>query len=179
MTSSTWSTPDFRSKRCISPVSGVESLTEQPISKASAQQRARRAGRTRPGKCFRLHTEESFVNELEGQSYPEILRSNLANTVLELLQLGIKDLVHFDYIISFTVVNFRESQIDSRVFVHKDAPAPETLMRVLELLNYLAAIEDELNITTLGSLMASYPTDPQVSLSNEFRLQDKMLTVLA
>ena len=58
----------------------------------------------------------------------------------------------------------------------KDAPAPETLMRVLELLNYLAAIEDEVNITALGSLMASFPTDPQVSLSNEFRVQDKMLT---
>ena len=50
---------------------------------------------------------------------------------------------------------------------------------MLELLNYLAAIEDDVNITALGSLMASFPTDPQVSLSNEFRVQDKMLTVLA
>ena len=47
----------------------------------------------------------------------------------------------------------------------QDAPAPETLMRALELLNYLAAIDDEGNITPLGSLMASFPTDPQVSLS--------------
>lgn len=46
------------------------------------------------------------MKELEEQSYPEILRSNLADTVLELLQLGIKDLVHFDYIVSY-IVNFR------------------------------------------------------------------------
>ena len=47
----------------------------------------------------------------------------------------------------------------------QDAPAPETLMRALELLNYLAAINDEGTTTALGSLMASFPTDPQVSLS--------------
>ena len=102
-----------------------------PISKASAQQRAGRAGRTRPGKCFRLYTEVDFVKQaspldlllafcpkhcalqLEEQTYPEILRSNLANVVLELKKLGIDDLVHFDYL---------------------DPPAPETVMRALELL---------------------------------------------
>jgi hypothetical protein len=50
------------------------------------------------------------------------LRSNLANVVLELKKLGIDDLVHFDYL---------------------DPPAPETVMRALELLNYLAAFDDE------------------------------------
>ena len=98
--------PGFSKQKAYIPCIRVESLTEQPIFKASAQQRTRRAGRTRPGKCFRLYTEESFVGELEEQSYPEILRCNLANTVLELLQLGIKDLVHFDYIVSYSV-NFR------------------------------------------------------------------------
>jgi pre-mRNA-splicing factor ATP-dependent RNA helicase DHX15/PRP43 len=89
-------------------------LLVSPISKASAQQRAGRAGRTRPGnthfvnsythrflpylgKCFRLYTEKDYIKELEEQTYPEILRSNLANTVLELVKLGITDLVHFDY----------------------------------------------------------------------------------
>ncbi|CAI4218148.1 unnamed protein product [Parascedosporium putredinis] len=67
-----------------------------PISKASAQQRAGRAGRTKPGKCFRLYTENAFKKELIEQTYPEILRSNLANTVLELKKLGVEDLVHFD-----------------------------------------------------------------------------------
>ena len=60
--------------------------------------------------------------ELEEQTHSEILRRNLANTVLELFRLGIKDLVHFDYM---------------------DASAPETLMCALALLNYLAALDDE------------------------------------
>lgn len=49
------------------------------------------------GKCFRLYTEKDFIKELEEQTHPEILRSNLANTVLELVKLGVTDLVHFDY----------------------------------------------------------------------------------
>lgn len=65
----------------------------------------------------------------------------MANTVLELMKLGVKDLVHFDYM---------------------DAPAPETIMRALELLNYLAALNDEGEMTELGRMMAEFPLDPQV-----------------
>lgn len=86
----------------------VESLLVSPISRASAKQRAGRAGRTRPGKCFRLYTEAAFSKELQEQSYPEILRSNLSTVVLTLKSLGIDDLVHINWL---------------------DAPAPETLMR--------------------------------------------------
>jgi pre-mRNA-splicing factor ATP-dependent RNA helicase DHX15/PRP43 len=68
-----------------------------PISKASAQQRSGRAGRTQPGKCFRLYTEKSYKTELQENTYPEILRSNLASVVLQLKKLGIDDLVHFDF----------------------------------------------------------------------------------
>jgi pre-mRNA-splicing factor ATP-dependent RNA helicase DHX15/PRP43 len=82
--------PGFSKQKVYNPRIGVESLLISPISKASAQQRAGRAGRTRPGKCFRLYTEKDFIKELEEQTYPEILRSNLANTVLELVNLGIK-----------------------------------------------------------------------------------------
>lgn len=60
---------------------------------ASAHQRAGRAGRTRPGKCFRLYTEQSFKQDLQEQTYPEILRSNLGNVVMQLKKLGIDDLV--------------------------------------------------------------------------------------
>jgi len=67
------------------------------ISKASAQQRAGRAGRTKPGKCFRLYTEKAFNSEMQENTYPEILRSNLGSVVLQLKKLGIDDLVHFDF----------------------------------------------------------------------------------
>ena len=82
--------PGFSKQKVYNPRIRVESLLVSPISKASAQQRAGRAGRTRPGKCFRLYTEKDFMNELEEQTHPEILRSNLANTVLELVKLGIE-----------------------------------------------------------------------------------------
>jgi pre-mRNA-splicing factor ATP-dependent RNA helicase DHX15/PRP43 len=82
--------PGFSKQRVYNPRIRVDSLLVSPISKASAQQRAGRAGRTRPGKCFRLYTEKDFMKELEEQTHPEILRSNLANVVLELVKLGIK-----------------------------------------------------------------------------------------
>ncbi|EAU81615.1 pre-mRNA-splicing factor ATP-dependent RNA helicase PRP43 [Coprinopsis cinerea okayama7 len=154
--------PGFSKQKVYNPRIRVESLLVSPISKASAQQRAGRAGRTRPGKCFRLYTEKDFMKELEEQTYPEILRSNLANTVLELVKLGIKDLVRFDYV---------------------DAPAPETLMRALELLNYLAALDDDGNLTALGSMMADFPLDPQLAkmliVSPEFRCSNEILTITA
>jgi len=154
--------PGFSKQKVYNPRIRVESLLVSPISKASAQQRAGRAGRTRPGKCFRLYTEKDFMKELEEQTHPEILRSNLANTVLELMKAGVKDLVRFDYV---------------------DAPAPETLMRALELLNYLAALDDEGNITALGSIIAEFPLDPQLAkmliVSPEFKCSNEILTLTA
>ena len=82
--------PGFSRQKVYNPRIRVESLLVSPISKASAQQRAGRAGRTRPGKCFRLYTQKDFMSELEEQTHPEILRSNLANTVLEMVKMGIK-----------------------------------------------------------------------------------------
>lgn len=83
--------PGFSKQKIYNPRIRVDSLLVTPISKASANQRMGRAGRTRPGKCFRLYTEADFVKQLEEQTYPEILRSNLANVVLELKKLGIDE----------------------------------------------------------------------------------------
>lgn len=69
--------PGFAKQKVYNPRIRVESLLVSPISKASAQQRAGRAGRTKPGKCFRLYTEKAFKNEMQDNTYPEILRSNL------------------------------------------------------------------------------------------------------
>ncbi|KAJ7774724.1 P-loop containing nucleoside triphosphate hydrolase protein [Mycena metata] len=97
--------PGFSKQKVYNPRIRVESLLVSPISKASAQQRAGRAGRTRPGKCFRLYTEKDFMNELEEQTHPEILRSNLSNVVLELVKLGVTDLVRFDYLAKMLIVS--------------------------------------------------------------------------
>ncbi|WJX26085.1 RNA helicase [Trifolium repens] len=65
--------PGFAKQKIYNPRVRVESLLVSPISKASAHQRSGRAGRTQPGKCFRLYTETSFNNDLQLQTYPEIL----------------------------------------------------------------------------------------------------------
>ena len=69
--------PGFCKQNSYSPKTGMESLIVTPVSKASAQQRAGRAGRTSPGKCFRLYTAYSFQHELEDNTIPEIQRTNL------------------------------------------------------------------------------------------------------
>lgn len=154
--------PGFSKQKVYNPRVRMESLLVSPISQASAKQRAGRAGRTRPGKCFRLYTEESFLNDLEEQTYPEILRSEMSGVVLTLKQLGIDDLVHFDFM---------------------DPPAPETLMRALEMLNYLGALDDEGELTKLGRQMAMLPIEPQMAkmlvASGTYQVPKEVATIVA
>ena len=81
--------PGFSKQKMYRPRTRIESLRVTPISKASAEQRAGRAGRTGPGKCFRLYTEQYF-EKLEEQNCPEILRCNLSGIVLVMKKLGIQ-----------------------------------------------------------------------------------------
>lgn len=66
-------------------------------SRASANQRAGRAGRTSAGKCFRLYTQWSFNNDMEENTVPEIQRTNLTTVALLLKSLGIHNVVEFDF----------------------------------------------------------------------------------
>lgn len=154
--------PGFSKQKVYNPRIRVESLLVSPISKASAQQRSGRAGRTRPGKCFRLYTEKSFHRDLQEQTYPEILRSNVSTVVLTLKKLGIDDLVHFDFM---------------------DPPAPETLMRALELLNYLGALDDDGNLTELGRTMSEFPLEPELAkmliASADLNCSNEVLSIAA
>lgn len=199
----------------------VESLLVSPISQASAQQRAGRAGRTKPGKCFRLYTERSFNDELQKQTYPEILRSRMETVVLTLLKLGIEDLVHFDFMdppgdemlfivgddnywqhvapassssslstIWYVLFILLGDVIDQLIhffhlfFLPSFLPlAPETMMRALELLNYLGALDDDGAITPLGHKMSEMPLEPQQAkmllISPEYKCSNEMLSITA
>lgn len=64
--------PGFAKVKLFNPKLGMDSLVVSPISQASARQRAGRAGRTGPGRCYRLYTEDSFRNEMLATSVPEI-----------------------------------------------------------------------------------------------------------
>ncbi|PKI77956.1 hypothetical protein CRG98_001576, partial [Punica granatum] len=111
--------PGFSKMKAYNPRTGMESLLVTPISKASANQRAGRAGRTGPGICFRLYTMYSYQTELEDNTTPEIQRTNLANVVLTLKSLGIHDLLNFDFM---------------------DPPPSEALLKALEMLYALGAL---------------------------------------
>lgn len=154
--------PGFSKQKVYNPRIRVESLLVSPISKASAQQRAGRAGRTRPGKCFRLYTKEAYEKELIEATYPEILRCNLASVVLLLKKVGVDDLVHFDFM---------------------DPPAPETMMRALEELNYLAVLDDEGELTALGRLASNFPLDPLLAVmcigSADHKVSEEILTIVS
>jgi pre-mRNA-splicing factor ATP-dependent RNA helicase DHX15/PRP43 len=155
--------PGFCKQNVYNPRIRVESLLVTPISRASADQRTGRAGRTQPGKCFRLYTESAYRTVLQAQTHPEILRSNVSSVVLHLKKLGIDDLVHFDFL---------------------DPPAPETMMRALEQLNYLGALSDDTGaLTDIGRRIAEFPLDPQLAKllisSPKFRCSNEMLTIVA
>ncbi|KKY38093.1 putative atp-dependent rna helicase dhx8 [Diaporthe ampelina] len=132
----------FVKERAYNPLSGIETLTAVPISKAAAAQRAGRAGRTRPGKCFRLYKEETYTN-LPDANIPEIQRSNLAPFILQLGALGITNFLRFDFL---------------------TPPPAELMSRALELLYSLGALDDYCKLTKpLGMRMAELAVEPMMA----------------
>lgn len=154
--------PGFSKQKSYNPRSGMESLIVTPCSQASANQRAGRAGRVSAGKAFRLYTQHAFYNELEENTVPEIQRTNLGNVVLLLKSLGINDLISFDWM---------------------DPPPPETLMRALEALYALGALNDKGELTKLGRRMAEFPLEPMMSkmliASEKYGCVEEILSVCA
>jgi pre-mRNA-splicing factor ATP-dependent RNA helicase DHX16 len=140
----------------------MESLLVTPVSQAMANQRAGRAGRTAPGKCFRLYTAWSYKNELEENTVPEIQRTNLGSVVLLMKSLGINDLLNFDFM---------------------DPPPEKALIRSLEQLYALGALNDRGELTKLGRRMAEFPLDPMMSkalvVSEKFGCTEEIMTICA
>ncbi|KAK0756945.1 hypothetical protein N5P37_010468 [Trichoderma harzianum] len=152
----------FVKLRAYNPKTGIETLTTTPISKASASQRAGRAGRTKPGKCYRLYTEDAYQT-LPETNPPEIQRSNLASTILQLKALGIDNVVRFDFL---------------------SAPPSELMSKALELLYSLGALDDYAKLTQpLGSRMAELAVEPMMAKTllsaPQFNCLSEMLTIAA
>ena len=126
---------------------GIGTLFIEPISRASADQRAGRAGRTAPGVCHRLWTESAHLNRPE-RNTPEIQRSDLAEVVLLLHSFGIKDAAHFDWL---------------------DRPDPQGVERAEQLLRTLGALrssaseQDRSDMTPIGWEMLRLPMHPRYS----------------
>ena len=122
------------------PYRGINTLLVEKVSRASAEQRAGRAGRTAPGVALRLWTEREHL-ERAAQELPEVKRLDLAEVVLTLKASGVDDVAAFRWL---------------------EAPEPRSLERAETLLRDLGALDDETGIITeLGRRMLAFPLHPR------------------
>ncbi|XP_051928211.1 ATP-dependent RNA helicase DHX8-like isoform X2 [Hippocampus zosterae] len=154
--------PGFVKQIVYNSKSGIDQLVVMPISQAQAKQRSGRAGRTGPGKCYRLYTERAYRDEMLTTNVPEIQRTNLASTVLSLKAMGINDMLAFDFM---------------------DSPPMETLITAMEQLYALGALDDEGLLTRLGRRMAEFPLEPTLCkmliMSVHLGCSEEMLTIVS
>ncbi|KAK8090980.1 pre-mRNA-splicing factor ATP-dependent RNA helicase prp22 [Apiospora phragmitis] len=154
--------PGFVKQNAYDPKLGMDALIVTPISQAQANQRAGRAGRTGPGKCFRLYTEQAFSTEMSPVTIPEIQRQNLSSTILMLKAMGINDLLNFDFM---------------------DPPPTNTMLTALEELYALGCLDNEGLLTRLGRRMADLPMEPSLAkvlvASVDLGCTDEVLSIIA
>ncbi|MDR0600374.1 MAG: ATP-dependent RNA helicase [Treponema sp.] len=123
------------------PQTFTSSLVESPISKASANQRKGRAGRTREGTCYRLYARRDFENRPLFTT-EEIYRTDLSEVALRMADLGITDYEGFDFI---------------------SPPGREGIIAAIETLNLLDALEEDRSLSRTGKLMTEFPLAPRQS----------------
>src|SRR6202047_4928325 len=124
------------------PHRGINTLITEKISRASADQRAGRAGRTAPGRCVRLWSERDQLGR-RPQDLPEVKRLDLAEVLLTLKAAGVADIERFGWL---------------------EKPDPKSLSRAIELLEDLGALDRPTGqITQIGHRMLSFPVHPRYS----------------
>lgn len=124
-----------------SPKSKLQRLPIEPVSQASADQRAGRCGRVGPGVCIRLFSEEDYQSR-ERYTPPEILRSNLANVILQTKTLGLGQIEDFPFL---------------------EPPKPEAIKDGYKTLFELGAVTDQHELTPMGRKLARLPVDPRIA----------------
>ena len=121
--------------------SKIQRLPVEPVSQASANQRAGRCGRVAPGICFRLYDETDFLNRPEFTD-PEILRTNLASVILQMATSGLGDIRHFPFL---------------------EAPDSRQINDGYKLLEELGAVDGKRRVTRVGRTMSRLPLDPRLA----------------
>ena len=142
---------------------GVQTMEVDWISKASAAQRTGRAGRTGPGHCYRLYSSTVYERDFAEHSVPEILRTSLEATVLQLKAMEIENVVNFPF---------------------PTAPDPTQLRLAEQLLGNLGAVDVRRGtITDLGREMVRYPVSPRFGkmlwLAKRFGVVELVVAVVA
>ena len=133
--------PGLAKMNYYNPRTFTSSLVEGPISKASANQRRGRAGRTRSGVCYRLYTPEDFESR-PLFTLEEIYRTDLSEVVLRMAELGIRDFAAFDFISS---------------------PGRSSIIGAVETLDLLDALSEDNSLSEIGRMMATFPLLPRFS----------------
>ncbi|KIJ60094.1 hypothetical protein HYDPIDRAFT_177540 [Hydnomerulius pinastri MD-312] len=148
--------------KVYNPKVGMDALQITPVSQANANQRTGRAGRTGSGFCYRLYTEMAFRNEMFSNTIPEIQRTNLANTVLLLKSLGVKNLLEFDFM---------------------DPPPQANIINSMYQLWVLGALDNVGDLTPVGRKMSEFPMEPSMAkmliASVEYKCSAEMLTIVS
>ncbi|KAI6153166.1 pre-mRNA splicing factor [Pisolithus tinctorius] len=148
--------------KVYNPKVGMDSLQITPVSQANANQRTGRAGRTGSGYCYRLYTEMAYRNDMFPNTIPEIQRTNLANTVLLLKSLGVKNLLEFDFM---------------------DPPPQANIINSMYQLWVLGALDNVGDLTPIGRKMSEFPMEPSMAkmliASVEYKCSAQMLTIVS
>jgi ATP-dependent helicase HrpA len=118
----------------------IQRLPIEPVSRASADQRAGRCGRVGPGVCVRLYSADDYDNR-EAYTTPEIRRTNLASVILQTKTLRLGTLTEFPLL---------------------DPPRPESIREGMRTLIELGAIDDRHELTEIGWKLGRMPVDPRV-----------------
>ncbi|KAB1995173.1 hypothetical protein ES319_D13G143800v1 [Gossypium barbadense] len=152
----------FGKMKVYNPKMGMDALQVFPVSRAAADQRAGRAGRTGPGTCYRLYTESAYLNEMLPAPVPEIQRTNLGNVVLLLKSLKIENLLDFDFM---------------------DPPPQENILNSMYQLWVLGALNNVGGLTDIGWKMVEFPLDPPLAkmllMGEQLECLDEVLTIVS
>lgn len=148
--------------KVYNPKMGMDALQVFPVSRAAADQRAGRAGRTGPGTCYRLYTESAYLNEMLSSPVPEIQRTNLGNVVLLLKSLKVDNLLDFDFM---------------------DPPPQDNILNSMYQLWVLGALNNVGGLTELGWKMVEFPLDPPLAkmllMGEQLGCLDEVLTIVS
>ncbi|KAM9197673.1 putative pre-mRNA-splicing factor ATP-dependent RNA helicase DHX32 isoform 1-T2 [Dugong dugon] len=149
-------------RKVYNPRIRADSLVTQPISQSQAEIRRQLLSPASSGKLFCLYSEEFASKDMRPLQPAEMQEANLTSMVLFMKRVDIAGLGHCDFM---------------------NQPAPESLMQALEDLDYLAALDNDGNLSEFGIIMSEFPLDPQLSkcilASCEFDCVDEMLTIAA
>ncbi|XP_054806041.1 pre-mRNA-splicing factor ATP-dependent RNA helicase DEAH7 [Prosopis cineraria] len=148
--------------KVYNPRMGMDALQVFPVSRAAADQRAGRAGRTGPGTCYRLYTENAYLNEMLPSPVPEIQRTNLGNVVLLLKSLKVDNLLDFDFM---------------------DPPPQDNILNSMYQLWVLGALNNVGSLTDLGWKMVEFPLDPPLAkmllMGEQLGCVEEVLTIVS